>query len=158
MPEQRPALTRAELPAQFTVETIRDPPIATVRRLSDHRNGILSDDEQRVFDQLVQQVMRDSAERISRQRTGAEWSAIRREQGARHARSRREPSRADQQLDRLARQIGQQVDLAETLAPNVDWSFAQPGSTPPGSNPDDENAGTVADLEQPSPIRSNWSQ
>ena len=91
--------------------------------------------------------MRDSAERISRQRTGAEWSAIRRDQNARRARSGRAPSRADS-LDRLARQIGQQVDLAETLAPNVDWSFAQPGSTPSGSNPDEEEAGTVSDLEQ----------
>ena len=153
MPEQPPVLTRADLPAEFTAETIRELPLSTLRRLADRRNGILSSEEQRTFDKAMHDVMRGTAERVSQQLTKTDWSAIRRGENARGDREGRPSSRADQQIQRLARRIGQQVDVAETLAPGVDWSFAQ-SDPEPGDHqsttdaaPDDQD-GTVSDLEQ----------
>lgn len=160
MPEERPTLTRADLPDEFTPETIRALPLETLRQVSDRRSGILSPDEQRAFDRVLHEVMRGTAERVSRQLTRADWSTIRRSENARGVRNGR-PSKADEQIRRLARRIGQQVDVAETLAPGVDWSFAQPVDAPSATDqtappsaaektPETtvENEGTVSDLEQ----------
>jgi hypothetical protein len=157
MPDERRALTRAEVPPEFTPEAIRALPISTLRRLADHRNGILSREEQQAFDQGMRELMRGTAERVSRQLSKADWSGFRRDESARSDRPGRPSSRADMQVRRLAHRIGQQVDVAETLAPEVDWSFAQadppeplaPESPAPESvDATDDHEGTVPDLEQ----------
>jgi hypothetical protein len=177
MPEPPPPLTRADLPDEFTAETVRGLPISTLSRLADHRNGILTRDEQRAFDKVMHEVMRGTAERVSRQLAGADWSAIRRGGSAQGGRTALPSSRVDEQMRRIARRMGQQVDVAETLAPGVDWSFAQSGAAEPETQPTqpprskvaaapeatvesdgsapseafaaaDEHEGTVADLEQ----------
>ncbi|WP_375491389.1 hypothetical protein [uncultured Jatrophihabitans sp.] len=168
-PGRRSALTRADLPDEFTVDTVRDLPLATLRRLADRRNGVLNEEEQQAFDRAVHEVMGAAAQRVSRQFTNADWSARQRKRSARGARSGRASSGADKQLDRIARRIGQQIDVAEALAPGVDWSFAQPTQPPddtaapqadsaaptdvPADSGDtaqstDDSTGTVSDLEQ----------
>ncbi len=162
MPEGSPTVTRADLPEEFTADTIRRLPISTLRQLADHRNAILSRGEQQAFDQAMHEIMRGTADRVSRQLTRSDWSTIRRRENARGVRSNRTSSRTDEQLRRVARRIDQQIDVAEALAPGVDWSFAQPDARTPDapttpvtaaevtttSDPTDEPEGTVADLEQ----------
>jgi hypothetical protein len=157
--EGRRELTRADLPAELTPETIRRLPLSVLRRLAEPGNGILGQDEQRAFDAALHEVMSGAARRVSRQLDRSDWATMlpdARTGGPRGGPGRH--TRADQQLRRLARQIGQQVDVAESLAPGVDWSFAQPAepSAPAqpestestestqGTGGDDE---TVADLE-----------
>jgi hypothetical protein len=168
MPRDRRPLTRADVPDQFTPETLRALPISTVRRLADHRNGILTGAEQEQFDRVMHEVMRAAAGRVSQQLDQADWSAIRRDGSPRSdgpGRGGDRPSRVDLQLQRLARRIGQQVDVAETLAPGVDWSFAQTDDPAPAAaqvtspagavaleptdsaDPTDDAEGTVSDLE-----------
>lgn len=157
MPEPRrdraPALTRADLPDEFTPDTVRALPVGTLRALADPRSGLLTRDEQRAFDRAVHEVMRETAQRVSGRLDKADWPAVR------GAGTRRGPaSKADRQLERIARRIGRQVDLAGTLAPDVDWSFAQPAapadtsSPAPPAEPDEpaaeDDSGTVSDLEQ----------
>ena len=64
-PDRRP-LTRADLPAEFTPETVRRLDVFTLRRLSDHGNGVLTADEQRSFDEAVRTVMRGTTDRLDR--------------------------------------------------------------------------------------------
>ncbi len=61
--DRRP-LTRDELPAEFTPETVRRLDVFTVRRLSQRGNGILDDDEQRRFDEALRSVMQDTTNRL----------------------------------------------------------------------------------------------
>ena len=49
-PRGRRPLTRADLPEQFTPETVRRLDMFTAWRLSQPDNGILTADEQRAFD------------------------------------------------------------------------------------------------------------
>ncbi len=60
-PDRRP-LTRADLPATFTPDTIRQLDMATIRRLSHRNNGVLSADEQRSFDLAVREVTRPTTD------------------------------------------------------------------------------------------------
>ena len=62
-PDRRP-VTRADLPEQFTPETVRRLDLFTIRRLSQRGNGILTPDEQRSFDQALGAVMHDTTERL----------------------------------------------------------------------------------------------
>ena len=62
-PDRRP-LTRAELPDEFTPESVRRLDVFTVRRLSQRGNGILDADEQRSFDQALRSVMMDTTGRL----------------------------------------------------------------------------------------------
>ncbi len=158
-PDRVPAIERADLPDVFTPDTVRDLPLTTLRRLAGRRNDVLTRDEQREFDKAVHEVMRDAAQRVSQRLDRADWAAVKRDENARR-RPGRPASRTDAQLDRITRRIGRQVDLAETLAPDVDWSFAQPAALPePAPTPEpepaqteppdvDDQSGTVSDLEQ----------
>jgi hypothetical protein len=65
-PRGRRPLTRADLPEQFTPETVRRLDMFTARRLSQPDNGILSADEQRSFDLALRSVMQDTADRLER--------------------------------------------------------------------------------------------
>lgn len=62
-PDRRP-LTRADLPDEFTPDTLRRLDIFTVRRLSHRGNGILTADEQRSFDEALRTVMQDTTDRL----------------------------------------------------------------------------------------------
>lgn len=68
----RGPLTRADLPDQLNPETIRGLDIRTIKRLSQHNNGVLSAEDQRVFDDAVRVVMQDNIDRLdaSLRRTG----------------------------------------------------------------------------------------
>jgi hypothetical protein len=152
--DHRRELTRADLPDELTPETLRELPLSVLRRLARPDNGILDADEQARFDTALHEVMSGTARRVSRQIDRANWSAVMRD--ARRGR-RGGPgglSRADQHIERLANQIGQQVDVAEALAPEVDWSFAQPpeASERPADGvpvePTGDDNETVSDLEQ----------
>ncbi len=155
--EERRELTRADLPSELTPETIRRLPLSTLRRLARPGNGILDEEEQRGFDTALHEVMSGAARRVSRQVDRSDWARVLPDASGRQPRGGGpgRPTRADQQLHRLARQIGQQVDVAESLAPGVDWSFAQPveASAPaqPETTESTETTGgddeTVADLE-----------
>lgn len=153
MPEDPRRLTRADLPAELTAETIRTLPLGTLRRLSRPGNGVLSPQEQKEFDAVLHEVMSQAATRVAGQMNRPEWAQVRREAGAREARRGRggSSSRVEEQLSRLARRIDQQVGAAESLAPGVDWSFAQGGQPVEVTDPivaSGVDTDTVSDLEQ----------
>ncbi len=54
----RPALTRADLPAEFTPETLRHVGFRTLRELAQPDNGVLDPEEQHQFDAALAEVMR----------------------------------------------------------------------------------------------------
>ena len=67
MPGSRPdrrSLTRSDLPEEFTPDSVRPLDVFTVRFLSRHGNGVLTDDEQRTFDEALRSVMQDTTERL----------------------------------------------------------------------------------------------
>jgi hypothetical protein len=153
--EGRQRLTRADLPEEFTPETIRQLPMSTLRRLARPGNGILTPEEQTTYDAVLHEVMSQTASRVSRQIDRPDWADVRRQANARHGRQGRgaPQSRVDQQLSRLSQSIDEQVGAAEALAPGVDWSFVQPAPAPPSSatpptDTGDSDAETVSDLEQ----------
>ena len=167
MPEQRRPLTRADLPENFTADAVRRLPLSVLRRLAKPDNGVLDAEEQRSFDTALHEVMTATAGRVSRQIDRSDWAEVRRnlDRGGSRRAGPGGQTRADEQLRRLARRIDQQVDVAETLAPAVDWSFAQPSAAPttvpvPSDAPDGQDAPeetgglpgqdteTVSDLEQ----------
>ena len=152
MPEDRRQRARADLPEEFTPETIRRLPISVLRQLTKPGNGVLGPEDQASFDAAVHTVMSDTARRVSGQINRSDWPTVERDAH----RSRRggpgRTSRADEHLRRMATRIDRQLDVAEDLAPDVDWSFAPRAEvSPPAdtettetSSGDDE---TVADFE-----------
>lgn len=60
----RRSLTRADLPDEFTPESIRRLDVATIGRLSRPGNGVLGPDEQRSFDDALRAVMQDTTDRL----------------------------------------------------------------------------------------------
>jgi len=60
----RRSLTRADLPDEFTPDTVRRLDVWTIRRLSQPANGILDADEQYSFDQALRSVMQDTTDRL----------------------------------------------------------------------------------------------
>lgn len=116
-------LTRADLPAVFTPDTLRTLPMGVLKRLRDPRNGVLSPDDQKAYDAALHQLMADAAQRISGRMDPADWERI-----AQHAHRGGgwRGAREDKRLQRIARRFGDQVEAAEELAPGVDWSFAAP--------------------------------
>lgn len=101
-PDRR-GLTRADLPKEFTPDTLRGLDIFTVRRLSRPGNGILDADEQRAFDAALRTVMQDTTERLDeslrRTRRGGP--------GGLDAHLRRTYARAEQRLETQARRARQ---------------------------------------------------
>ena len=59
------SLTRADLPAELTPETLRGLGFGTLRRFADHRNGVLDAEEQKQFDAALVEVMRGTRDRVS---------------------------------------------------------------------------------------------
>jgi hypothetical protein len=76
-PRERPGrfpLTRADLPAELTPETLRRLGFRTLRRLADHGNGVLDAEEQQQFDTALADLRRGTAslvdESLQRARRG----------------------------------------------------------------------------------------
>jgi hypothetical protein len=66
-PPERPsrrAVSRADLPDEFTPETVRRLGFRTIHQLSDPGNGILTADEQASFDAALRDVVRPTTERL----------------------------------------------------------------------------------------------
>ena len=61
----RQPLTRADLPAELTPETLRGISFVTLRQLADHRNGVLDATEQQQFDAALPKVIRGTASRLN---------------------------------------------------------------------------------------------
>lgn len=127
----RGSLTREDLPAEFTPESLRGIPVADLKRLSRPHNGILDADEQKAFDAALHDFMSQMRRRVEAQMDRSGWDRL--AEGLKHAREqqggeggRRPIGREDKNLQRVARRLGQQIDVVEQLAPGVDWSFAQP--------------------------------
>ena len=155
MPHAPRPLTRADLPKELTADSIRHLPIAELGRLSRPGNGVLSPEEQVSFDAAVHEVMSQTAQRVSQRIGRSDWADVMRRASSGEQRRGRSgtPSQMDAHLRRLATRIDQQVDVAEALAPGVDWSFAQADevSPPTGSEPPTPTSAdteTVADLEE----------
>lgn len=58
-------LTRADLPAELTPETLRRLGLRTLRQLSQHGNGVLDPAEQAQFDAVLAEVKRDTASMLN---------------------------------------------------------------------------------------------
>ena len=63
-PRHRP-LTRADLPAEFTPETLRRLGFGLLRRLADGHNGVLDAKEQEQFDAALAEVMKSTGSRVN---------------------------------------------------------------------------------------------
>ncbi len=118
-PDRRP-LTRADLPEQFTPETVRGLDLFTVRRLSQRGNGILSADEQRSFDQALGTVMHDTTDRLDqwRRRAGRGGPGgldpqLRRSYARTEARLATQARRARQSLPQLTDDWDEPLELPE---------------------------------------------
>ena len=151
-PPERPgrrAVTRADLPDEFTPESVRRLGFRTIRQLSQPGNGILTADEQASFDAALREVMQPTAKRLD--------ATLRRAKGG-------GPGNLDPQMRRsFARtqeRLAEQARRARESFPELtaDWdpaSGAVPppdGSTPGASTPDtdvataeDESLGSFED-------------
>jgi hypothetical protein len=157
------------VPDEFTPDAIRRMPVGVLRRLSRPGNGVLTPEEQRQFNKVAHEVMRDTAERVSQRISRSDWADVRRELNT-SRKKRGGPGRSDdvdRHLRRLAGRIDQAVDVAEAIAPDVDWSFAlaeepevlpaptrptEPAESIDQDQPDQpdgtDDAQTVSDLEE----------
>lgn len=135
-------LRRSDLPEQFTPDTLRSLPVGTLRRLRDPRNGVLTASEQEQFDAALTELMTEAAQRLQGQFAGQDWSQVGRGRARRGGPGAR---REQQAMERLVRRIGTQVDLAEQLAPGVDWSFVPTDVDAPEDSDATERSSTVDD-------------
>ena len=121
-PDRRP-LTRADLPEQFTPESVRRLDVFTVRRLSQPGNGILTADEQQSFDAALRSAMHDTTERLDqslrRARRGGPGgldAQLRRSYARTEARLAEQARRARQSFPQLTDDWDEPVGLPEPAA------------------------------------------
>jgi hypothetical protein len=139
----RHQLTRADLPDEFTPETVRRLDIFTVGRLSHAGNGILTADEQRSFDEALRNVMQDTTERLDRSLRRA-----RRGTGGLDPQLRRSYARTEQRLEQQARRARQAFPQL-----TGDWDEPVDEPEPPASAEADEEISLAAlesEIEQTS--------
>lgn len=152
----RGRVTRADLPDEFTPESLRKLPLGMLRQLRNPHNGVLTTDEQASFDAALHEMMSHTANRVSNQMSRSDWARMMNEAGGGRPRGPggRPGSQDEQNLRRIARRIEQQVDAVEDLAPGVDWSFAQaeaPASETSATSTDTDSSDetqTVDEIEQ----------
>ena len=135
-PDRRP-LTRAELPDEFTPETVRPLDVFTVRRLSRPDNGVLTADEQRSFDQALRTVMQDTTDRL--------------DQSLRRAR-RGGPGGLDPQLRRsylrTEERLAAQAQRARQAFPQLTGTWPEPAEPTTPETPADPDEGiSLGELE-----------
>ncbi len=128
-------LTRADLPPQFTPETISTLPISVVSQLRHPGNGVLNPIEQAAFNAALRELMSQAARRVTSQIDRAEWGRVRgiargQDRGLDRGGFQGRNRSREQDVRRLAERINRQRALVEELAPGVDWSALQV-STPP---------------------------
>lgn len=123
----RGPLSRDDLPAELSAQTLRDVPVETLLRFANPNNGVLTPAEQETLNRVLREVMSRTAGRVSGQLADADWARVRREAGRARQGGRRPTGARDRRFERISREVERQVDLAEQLAPGVDWSFAWGG-------------------------------
>lgn len=131
MPDNHPrrlrrhtVLTRDDLPATFTPDTLRGVPLSVLRQASQPGNGVLDATEQAAFDAALRELMAQAAGRVRRQvadEAGRTWPPRRPQRGP-----GRPMTREERAMDALARRVEERVDAARELSPGVDWSFLRP--------------------------------
>jgi hypothetical protein len=132
----RRQLTRDDLPAELTAESLRGIDFRTLRRLAHHGNGILDDDKQKQFDAAFGEVVRGTAtlvnESLQRSRRGGP--------GNLDPALRRSYERTQQRLAaQAARARERYPELAEHLDPPTTSEPAEPDvSTTAAETPDDD--------------------
>jgi len=125
-PDRR-QLTRADLPDQFTPNTLRGLDVFTIRRLSQPGNGILSADEQRSFDQALRTVMQGATDRLGQSLRRARRGGP----GGVDPQLRRSYARAEERLEAQARR-------ARQTFPQLTSDWETPSPEPKESLPTDE--------------------
>src|SRR6478609_11224286 len=129
-PRDRRPLTRADLPDEFTPDTVRSLDGWIIRRLSQPTNGILDADEQRRFDEVLRSVMQDTADRLDR-------SLHRTRLGGQHGldpQLRRSYARTEARLAAQARRARQTFPQ---LTDDWDAPVEEPEPVPPAAHDDD---------------------
>src|SRR6478609_9751421 len=135
-PDRRP-LTRADLPEQFTPETVRSLDVFTVRRLSQPGNGILTADEQQSFDAALRSAMHDTTERLDQSLRRARRGGP----GGLDAQLRRSYARTEARLAAQARQ-------ARRSFPQLTDDWDEPGGLPePSAGEEHDDAISLGTLE-----------
>ena len=144
-PPERPgrrAVSRADLPDEFTPESVRRLGFRTIRQLSQPGNGILTADEQASFDAALRDVMQPTAQRLD--------ATLRRAQGG-------GPGNLDPQMRRsfarTQQRLAEQARRARESFPELttDWEPATGEAPPPAVSPPDASTSdtevTTADDE-----------
>jgi len=130
-PPERPgrrAVTRADLPDEFTPESVRRLGFRTIRQLSQPGNGILSAEEQAAFDVALRDVMRPTTERLD--------ATLRRAKGG-------GPDNLDPQMRRsfarTQQRLAEQARRARESFPELttDWDPATGETSPAAVSPPD---------------------
>jgi hypothetical protein len=126
LPEQpgRRPLTRADLPAEFTPETLRKVNFRTLRELARRGNGVLDPEEQQQYDAALAELMRGTAslvnESLQRARRGGPGNldpAMRRSYQRTQQRLAEQAGRARESFPELA--IDAPHDPADAPAPST---------------------------------------
>lgn len=150
----RSSLSRADLPAELTPETLRELSFSTLRRLADHRNGVLDATEQEQFDAALPEVMRAVASRVE----DAVERGARRGSGPSDPRLRRSYDRAQQRLAEQARRWEEQVSRLAPDQPPVQPS-EQPSEQPPEQpEPVPQTPPTASSDETPDTLEEEVAQ
>jgi hypothetical protein len=108
-------LTRADLPEEFTPETVRSLGFRAVRQLAKHGNGILTDEEQQQFDGVWRSVIADTSSRVE--------AALERAQRSGHDHSDPELRRS---YARTQRRLEEQARRTREAFPQLDWPTEPP--------------------------------
>jgi hypothetical protein len=137
-------LTRADLPAELTPETLRHLGFRTLRQLAHPGNGVLDPEEQRRFDIALEELKRDTAalvdSSLQRSRRGGP--------GNLDPELRRSYSRTQQRLAEQARRAQQSFpELAEHLAPEPPED-GTPVSEPPATDETSDEDVSLGTLQQ----------
>ncbi|MCW2757816.1 MAG: hypothetical protein JWO46_1562 [Nocardioidaceae bacterium] len=134
----RRPLTRADLPAELTPETLKNLGFGTLRQLARPGNGVLDAEEQRQFDAAFREVMQGTASRVNES-----LQRVRRgEPGNLDPAMRRSYERMQQ---RLAEQAGRVRESFPELALDVPPDTDETPTTTEETHEDDVSPG---DLEQ----------
>jgi hypothetical protein len=141
-PPERPgrrAVTRADLPDEFTPESVRRLGFRTIRQLSQPGNGILTADEQASFDTALRDVMQPTARRLD--------ASLRRAQGG-------GPGNLDPQMRRsfarTQQRLAEQARRARESFPELttDWDPATGEAPPPSASPPDAPTDTEVTTDE----------
>jgi len=138
-------LARADLPAEFTPESVRRLGMRTIRQLADPDNGVLTPDEQHDFDAAWREVIADAQARAR----DAMDRAARGGRDQTDPELRRSYARAQQRLREQARRgrlAFPELDLPDEPAPPA----PEPGEPPAASTDDVSVASLTDDLEETS--------